>query len=169
MQTQNVMQQEPELAALAAQADRLHVISVHSTRTLREFVAAALSYMPGWMRALYRVRWVFVRLLGTVQDGIPREENIAPGDISFREGDPGGFFTVVAAREGRYWAGEARDAMISGYLAVVAEASPDGGHLYHLVTMARYRCWTGRIYFNVINPFHHMVVRAMAREAAGAD
>lgn len=157
----------PALARLAGDADRLHVKSVECPKTLREFLAAILSYMPGWMRMLYRVRWLFVRLLGTRQEGVPGQLAIAPEELSFTPGGAAAFFTVVAAEEGRFWAGEAKDRMISGYLAVVAEPLETGANRFHILTMAKYHHWTGPIYFNAINPFHHLVVFCMARAGAG--
>lgn len=157
----------PELAAIADTADHIHVKSVECRKNLREFLAASLSYMPGWMRFLYRVRWVFVRLLGASQDSLPSRPNIDPKDVAFAKGREASFFTVASACEERYWLGEATDKMITGYLGVFAEPLGDGANRFHIVTMVKYRHWTGRIYFAAITPFHHLVVYFMAREAAG--
>ena len=70
---------------------------------MRAFIAGLFSYMPWWLKALYGVRWAFVRLLGMKQEGVP---------------------------------------------------------------IVDYRHWTGPVYFNVIRPFHHLVVAAMLRSAA---
>ncbi|XXF76233.1 DUF2867 domain-containing protein [Myxococcaceae bacterium GXIMD 01537] len=37
---------------------------------------------------------------------------------------------------------------------------------FHVATIVRYRRWAGPVYFNVIRPFHHLVVRGMLRHAA---
>jgi hypothetical protein len=37
---------------------------------------------------------------------------------------------------------------------------------FHVVTIVHYRRWTGPVYFNVIRPFHHLVVYQMAKSAA---
>jgi len=44
-----------------AGADHIDVKTVVGTVSLREFVAAALNYQPGWVTGLYHVRAVFVR------------------------------------------------------------------------------------------------------------
>lgn len=157
------------LEAIPALADRLsavnylHVKTVESRQSLREFAATGLSYMPGWMRLLYRVREYFVMLLGIRQEDMPRKETIAPNELSFRPGDLGSFFTVVAGEEDRFWLGEARDDMIVGCLGFVCEPGQDGINRFHLITTATYLRWQARIYFNVIRPFHHLVIHAMAR------
>ncbi len=157
----------PEVAALVRGADDLHDKIVVSDMSLREFLAAVLSYMPEWMRLLYRVRAGFVRLLGTRQEEIPEKEDIAPEEVSFTPGERGAFFTILAAKEGEYWLAEARDRMIVGYLGVVVEQLEGGGQRLHFLSGARYLRWTGRIYYNVILPFHHLVINCMAREALG--
>lgn len=169
MQSLEAVASVPELAAIAAKADRVYVIHVECRKSLREFMAAALSYMPGWMRLLYRVRWVFVRLLGTSQDGVPSNTSIAPKDIPFTTGQGASIFTVTSAREGTYWLGEATDKMITGYLGVVAEPLGNDVTRFHLFTLAKFHRRVGRFYFAVITPFHHLVVFCMARKAAGGE
>lgn len=167
MKQGNAIAAIPELAAIAAGADRIHVKSVDCRKNLREFLSAALSYMPGWMRFLYRVRWVFVRLLGASQDGVPASLFVAPEDVAFANGEDASIFTVAAAKEGSYWLGQATDKMVTGYLGVIVEPLENGVNRFHIVTMVKFRHWTGPIYFTVITPFHHLVVMCMAREAAG--
>jgi hypothetical protein len=125
--------------------------------------------MPGWMRFLYRVRWVFVRLLGASQDGVPASVFVAPEDVAFAKGEDASIFTVAEAREGSYWLGEATDKMVTGYLGVIVEPLESGANRFHIVTMVKFRHWTGPIYFTVISPFHHLVVACMARVAAGGE
>jgi hypothetical protein len=37
---------------------------------------------------------------------------------------------------------------------------------YYIVTIVHYLHWTGPVYFNLIRPFHHLVVARMARAGA---
>jgi hypothetical protein len=133
---------------------------------MRVFVAALISYMPGWLRLLYRARGVLVRLLGGRQDSIPDARALDPEELSLTPGDPAAFFTVVAAEDERYWVAEARDRTLSGYLAVAVEPLEGDSRRFHVICMARYRHWTAPIYYNAINLFHHLVVHAMVRHAA---
>ncbi|MFW5489380.1 MAG: DUF2867 domain-containing protein [Desulfovibrio sp.] len=156
----------PEIAALCDGADHVDVKQTVSTKSLREFIAAALSYMPGWMVALYKVRAVFVRLLGLKQDGYPGKNKVAPQDVIFTPGDMGTFFKVKGGQEDQYWIAGATEKHLSGYLAIAADPLPDGTKRFHLATIVYYHHWTGRIYFNIIRPLHHVVVWAMLRHAA---
>jgi hypothetical protein len=155
-----------ELAAIAREVDGIHAQSVECRKSLRAFLASALSYMPGWMRWLYRVRWVFVRLLGARQDGVPAPVVLAAENVPFAKGEEASIFTVVEAKEGSCWLGKATDKMVAGYFGVIAQPLENGLNRFHVVTMVQYRHWTGRVYFTIINPFHHLVVACMVREAA---
>ena len=156
----------PELAALMADADYVDARTAVSDKALRPFVAACLSYMPGWMVLLYKVRALFVRLLGMRQNGYPGDTAVGGDDISMTPGDRVGFLTVTMARDGEYWVGEATEKHLSGYLVTAAEELGDGRRRYHALTVVKFRHWTGPVYFNVIRPFHHIVVRAMMAHAA---
>ncbi len=155
----------PALVDLCEKAHDLHVVSFQSDMSLRSFLASSLSYMPGWMRFLYRVRKRFVALLGIDQDGIPETEGIRPQDVSFTPGEAASFFTVVAAQEERFWLALAQDDIITGYLAVVVEEHERCHRRFHFMTGAVWQGWKGRVYYNAILPFHHLVVRCMLRNA----
>jgi len=129
--------------------------------TLREFIAGALSYYPAWLKALYWIRARFVRLLGMRQDGIPTIPHFLPEDVAFEAGKYATFFKVEDAAEDLYWIASANDSHLNAYLAVVVEPLSDGSNRFHLATIVQYNNWAGPIYFNVIRPFHHIVVRAM--------
>lgn len=158
----------PAVHKIISRSDRVHVKTVVCDKGLREFVAAMLSYMPGWMRFLYWVRGYLVILLGNSQDSIPQKQELQPEKIGFNPGDPASFFTVVSASEEAFWIAEARDKMIAGYLGVIVEPLDNGEKRFHVLTTAEYLHWTARIYFNLISVFHLIVVGCMAREAAKA-
>ena len=155
----------PELAPLMDAADRIHVRSVETDLPLRTLVVRVLSYTPGWMLGLYRLRAVLVRLLGTRQEGMPGRVALEPEEVSFTPGDPAAFFTVAAAEEGLFWAASARDGIIEGTLAVARESVPGGPDRCHVLTLARFVRPAGRVYFTIITPFHHLVVAGMLRHA----
>ena len=67
------------------------------------------------------------------------------------------------AREEHYWIAEAKDTHLNAILGVVVESLPEQQQkLFHVVTIVFYRNWAGPVYFNVIRPFHHLVVGGMA-------
>lgn len=148
-------------------ANHIDVRHVDSHKSMREFIAAALSYMPHWMVALYKIRAMFVRLLGLKQGGYPGAEKVKPEDIIFSPGTMGSFFIVEDGEEERYWIAGATEKHLSGYLVIAVEPLSGRMKRFHMATIVHYRHWTGRVYFNIIRPFHHVVVWAMLRHAAG--
>lgn len=157
----------PDLKAILDRADDADVRIVDCAKDLPAFVADLLAYMPWWMRGLYRLRKVLVLSLGGRQDLAPKPVAMRPEDVPMAVGDPVSFFTVVASGK-NHWAAEAWDRHISGCLAVAVEPLDDEVNRFHVMTAARYRHWTGRVYYAVIYPFHHVVVHCMARHAATA-
>ncbi len=159
----------PEVLRPFAQgADHVDVKTVESETSLRGFLAGLLSYQPTWVTALYGVRAVFVRLLGMRQHGLPRPQHLRPEDIPMAPGAAASFFTVRHAEEEHVWVVSVVDTHLEATLAVVMEPTGGPRKRFHVVTLVHYRKWTGPVYFNVIRPFHHLVVGAMARNAAGA-
>lgn len=154
------------LQPFLAHADHIDRKTITSPVSLRSFVAGLLMYHPGWVRVLYRIRLGLVRLLGIGQSGLPRPAPLDVADVPMQSGATAGFFTIAAAQEERYWVAYASEAHLTAHLAVVAE--PVGEHLrrFHVVTIVHYHSWAGPLYFNLIRPFHHLVVGGMMRAAA---
>jgi hypothetical protein len=157
------LQTIPELASLAREADVIDIKTVEGQVTLREFIASMMGYYPEWIKALYRIRAVFVRLLGMRQEGIPRDVRLRPQDVPMTPGAHVSFFSVAAACEDALWLVGVNDKHLSAWLGVVVEDLPGAPHRFHVITLVKYHHWTGPVYFNVIRPFHHLVVRQMAR------
>lgn len=152
----------PRLRALVEGADHVDVKTVEGDLPLRRFLYGLLSWQPGWVRFLYRIRAVLVRLLGMRQKGVPSASEVRPEDISFTPGDRASFFTVVDAEEDRFLVAGVTESHLTAYLAVVTEPGR-----FHVVTIVKYHRWTGPVYFTVIRPFHHLVVLSMARAGVG--
>ncbi|WP_164689724.1 DUF2867 domain-containing protein [Herpetosiphon llansteffanensis] len=162
------IQQHPILAPLIAQANHVDVKTrqiqtAQPEQELRRFIAAMIGYNPRWMQSLYAIRWGFVRLLGMRQEGLPDTKQLRPEQVPMQAGQNLSFFKVAAAAEGQYLVASASESHLTAWLAVVLE--PRGGLAYnlHTVTIVRYHAWTGPVYFNVIRPFHHVVVNQMIK------
>ncbi len=168
MKKSSILTDKPGLAALLAEADHVDVKTVAGSCTLAEFIAGMFSYYPGWLKNLYRIRWGLVRLLGMKQDGIPQAVRMQPEDVPMTPGEKATFFTVIMAEAERYWVAAASESHLTAYLGVVAEPCANGNRFY-VVTMVRYHRWTGPVYFNVIRPFHHIVVQKMAEAGVKQD
>lgn len=147
-------------------ADHVDVKVITAEIGLREFVAGALSYNPGWVKALYGVRAGFVRLLGMRQEGIPPSLTMRAEDVSMTPGEAAAFFTVTHAEEEGHWVAAATDRHLTAHLGVVVEPLDGARRRFHVVTVVHYHNWAGPVYFNVIRPFHHLVVAQMIRAGA---
>ena len=154
-----------ELNPYLAHADVVDVKQFDGETTLRRFIAAMLSYYPWWLVALYRIREALVRLLGLVRheepDTLPA---LSAQDVSFTPGAQNSFFTDRGGREVRYWIAETPDDRhLRAYFGVVREPLTETVSRFHVITTVYYKHWTGPVYFNLIRPFHHLVVARMAR------
>jgi hypothetical protein len=160
--TDILLRRLPALAPLLDGAGHVDVKSIEGEVELREFIAGMISYQPAWIRSLYAARWLVVRLLGMRQDGLAPSMTMSAEDVPMTPGAAATFFTVTMAGEDRHWIAEATESHLTAYLGVVAEPLA-GRRRFHVVTIVRYRRWTGPVYFNLIRPFHHLVVRQMMR------
>jgi len=154
-----------ELEKYFQKADFTDVKVFEGETTLRKFIASMLSYYPWWIVRLYRIRKLLVGLLGLVKHEAPRElPNLQPEDVSFTEGENVTFFIVRSAKEDAYWFSETpEDKHLRAYFGVVVEPAGSSLKRFYVVTTVFYKHWTVPIYFNLIRPFHHLVVSRMAR------
>ena len=161
----NTISQIPQVAQLLKGANYIDIKTIEGQTSLRQFMASMLSYYPGWVVFLYRIRTILVKLLGLVEHPAPQTlPKLGPQDVSFAVGEAVTFFTVRLAEEKHYWVGETpEDKHLSAYFAVVAEPLEDHRNRFHVATIVYYKHWTGPVYFNLIRPFHHLVVGRMMR------
>ncbi|WP_420632146.1 DUF2867 domain-containing protein [Candidatus Leptofilum sp.] len=152
----------PNLPELMETADHIDIKTISGDVSMRQFIAEMLSYYPDWIKFLYRIRWFFVRLLGMKQEGIPQNMVMQPENVSFVPGDPAAFFKVQMAEEDRYWFVAETESHLTAHLGVIMEPGHDENR-FHVLTLVHYHRWTGPVYFNVIRPFHHIVVRQMMK------
>ena len=136
-------------------------------KSLRQFIASMLSYYPWWIVMLYRVRKLLVSILGLVKHAEPDElPNVQPEDVPFTPGAIATFFIVQCAQEERFWVSETpEDKHLRAFFGVVKEPLTPSVSRFYVFTTVYYKHWTGWVYFNLIRPFHHLVVVQMARYA----
>ena len=160
-----IVTQVPEIRALMKDANHVDVKSFRGQASMRGFIASMLTYHPAWLKALYGIRAGFVRLLGMRQPDIPFAATMTTNDVPMTAGDYATFFKVEDAKEEAYWLSSADDSHLKAYLGVVVEGDISAERTFHVVTIVHYHNWAGPVYFNVIRPFHHLVVRAMGNAA----
>ena len=146
-------------------ADFIDVKVVEGETTLRSFIAAMLSCYPWWIVQLYRMRKLLVALLGLVKHEAPQElPNLQPEDVSFTPGHTVTLFIVRCAEEEIFWVSETPDdTHLRAYFGVVKQPAGRSINRFHVFTTVYYKHWTGPVYFNIIRPFHHLVVSRMMR------
>ena len=154
----------PNLSAIASRCDHIDIKTYRGKGRMDAFITGFLSFYPGWIKALYGIRWGFVRLLGMKQHGLPdMGQKKRPEDLPMTPGQKATFFTVEAAEAERYWLVSTAEKHLVAYLCVIAEPDSGGQRVFHVITLVEYRNWAGPVYFNVIRPFHHLVVDRMSR------
>ncbi len=154
-----------ELDIFIQNADHTDIKTIDGSVTLRHFISAMLSHCPWWILFLYRIRSFLVGILGLVKHEKPDVlPSIRPEDLSFTPGENASFFIVKIAKENVYWISETpEDKHLKAFFGVVAETISDKTTRFHVFTSVKYIHWTGPIYFNIIRPFHHLVVSSMMR------
>ncbi|MDY6792101.1 MAG: DUF2867 domain-containing protein [Thermodesulfobacteriota bacterium] len=154
-----------ELKKYFQKADFFDVKVFQGKTTLRKFIASMLSYYPWWIVQLYRIRRLLVGLLGLVKHEAPENlPNLKPEDVSFTPGDNVTFFIVRRAKENIFWVSEIPDDKhLRAYFGVVKEPVSHSINRFYVITTVFYKHWTGSVYFNLIRPFHHLVVSRMAQ------
>jgi len=154
-----------ELAFYFQDVDYTDIKSIEGKVGLRAFISGMLSYYPWWIIVLYRIRELIVRILGLVRHPKPEVlPSIAPEDLAFRPGENASFFIVRDAKENAYWVSETpEDKHLKAFFGVVAEQLDNHLTRYHVFTSVKYIHWTGPVYFNLIRPFHHIVVSRMMK------
>jgi hypothetical protein len=150
----------PELDELLPTVDVVDVKTARGAVTLREFTAGALGHSPLWVKALFAVRIIVAQVLRLDTTGIPYSRRLRPETVSFTSGDQAAFFTVVRGEEDHYLLLKVTDNHLIAYLAIITDnARPESE--FKVVTLVQYLRPVGRMYYNLIRPFHHLVLLSM--------
>jgi len=154
-----------ELEKYFKNADFTDVKVFEGNTTLRRFIASMLSYYPWWIIHLYRIRKLLVGILGLVKHEAPEVlPNLRPEEVSFTPGETATFFIVRCAKEDLFWVSETPDDKhLKAYFGVVKEPVSNSVNRFYVITTVYYKHWTGSVYFNLIRPFHHLVVSRIAQ------
>jgi hypothetical protein len=154
----------PEIDDLLPTADEVDVKTAHGDVSLREFVAGALGHGPLWIKALFAVRMVVAQVLRLDTTGVPDARRLRPETVSFTPGDPVSFFTVVRGEEDHYLLLKVSDNHLVGWLAIIRRLDNE----FKVVTLVQYLRPAGPFYYNLIRPFHHLVLLSMCRAGASS-
>jgi len=144
-------------------ADHIDIKSAVGDVTMNQFIAGMFNYQPAWMSFLYRIRWIFVRLLGMKQEGIPQSTQFDPETLDLTIGYKLTFFDIDSVDSDIHLFVSAEESHLKATLGVIREPLDDGMSRFYAITLVHYKSWAGPIYFNVIRPFHHIVVAQMLK------
>ena len=164
----HIFQQYPELEEYFRNIDHCDIKRIEADIRLRAFIAGMLSYYPWWIVFLFRIREIMVHLLGLVKHEKPElPPCLKPEDVSFTPGENASFFIVRQAKENIYWVAETpEDKHLSAHFGVLTEELENHRKKFHVFTTLKYKHWSGPVYFNIIRPFHHLVVARMMKAGA---
>ncbi|WP_319759302.1 DUF2867 domain-containing protein [Maridesulfovibrio sp.] len=164
-QSEAILNSIPQLQKICANADHVYSVKFKSRRNMEDFLIRLMSYKPGWLTLLYKVRGVLARIMGFKHNEF-MDHGLKVSDYNFKRGGQVDFFNSVGFEADKFWLGAVEDTHLTGYIGVVLESAENGIHLYHVFTIVHYTHWTGPVYFNLIKPFSHLVVYCMANYAA---
>ncbi|WP_207263672.1 DUF2867 domain-containing protein [Desulfovibrio sp. Huiquan2017] len=159
----------PGLAGFLDGADHVDVHTMDGCGTVLELAAGILSYRPAWMEALWRMRVGLLRVLGQGRRAVPDRARLTAKTLPCTPGARVGIFTVVRTDRETHWITTGRESHLEAAMAVCAEPLPGGRNRFHVVTIVHYHNRAGAVYFNLIRPFHHLVVHAAMRSVLGRD
>lgn len=156
-----------EIKVLIRQADYVGLKVVEAEDRLEAFLGKMFAYRPRLIRLLYRVRAPLVRLLGFKQDAMPGMDEWIPNEFPMFPCGNVWFFTVRKVERDHYWiAGCPRDRHLDADLAVVARPLEGRRQRFYILTVVRYKHWTGPVYFNMIRLFNLFLIGRMSHAAA---
>lgn len=156
----------PVVAELARGADHLDEKAFRGPAGQSDFVRGILfAPPPGWLRALLALRGVLAKILGLRHETTATEAQ-APRAMPTDIGQGLGMWTVRAFEPGRLWAAGIADKHLNVVLSVLSQPTGQGLFEHRVLTIVHYNHWTGPLYFNLIRPFHHLVVWRCGRRAA---
>ncbi|MBP2216993.1 DUF2867 domain-containing protein [Arthrobacter sp. CAN_C5] len=147
-------------------ANHLDAVSGCASLSLRDGISNALSWQPAWLKLLFLARGGLARLMHLEHPPPSQGRGLRPEKISFRPGDRLGFFTVSAGKEDAYIVLTAEDTHLIAHLILEVEPACNASRsTFRLTTAVYYRRWTGPLYFNIIRPFHHVIMHRMVSAA----
>ena len=118
--------------------------------------------MPGWVAFLFKIRNWMVRPFGLKNEDQDENRNAKLAEC-IRTGGEYKITRVVAKSEDETVICLS-DKHLDAYMSVRIEKAERGNRLLKLSTLVKFHNRLGRIYFGVISPFHHLIVRSKLKQ-----
>lgn len=132
---------------------------VEGPATLKEFVAAFLSYRPTIIQYAYRFRRWQMGVMGFELDLDHADDQLTAETLPLTPGEKATFFDIIQSDGESFWIGDCPESHLKAALGVIAVPLPSGMNRFEVGTAVQYLGWKGRLEFNVVRPFHHWFVR----------
>jgi hypothetical protein len=138
----------PNLREVLKKRDHFDIKSIASNKTLIQFNEQLLTYHPAWVKFLYRVREILLNFLK-----IPYPKNFEP------------VYKTVDSIDDFFWLGVISDSHLTAHLGVLRKKKSPFSATFYVFSIVHYHSRAGKFYFNLIRPFHHLVVHLMMNAA----
>ncbi len=145
-------EQDPWIETVSQGADYRDWKSVYGRVPLDFFVANVLKYWPVWFQS-FRVPQVIIASVFSMRLG-PRGRSVA---VPMTQGDHVAPFKVVSAQSDSHWIGKAEDKNLVAHVVILA-SKQDMRTRFDVGTFITFRRLFGRLYFQMVRPFHHLVL-----------
>jgi len=158
---------EPKNDKLAAKISKHYFRDALATKRINKELSASqlqfaiFAYMPPWVAWLMKIRNYCVALFG-FSVGTEEEGGMAPKIEEMEVGDRAGFL-VVSEKTDDEIVSSAEDKHMAFYLSVAIQ-----GDDVVVSTLVNQKTIIGRIYVNLILPFHYVIARSVINNAIGA-
>ncbi|KIX11765.1 DUF2867 domain-containing protein [Dethiosulfatarculus sandiegensis] len=151
---------------LKSEVDHLDTKYVTTGLSMAGVVAEMFSYKPGWYKGLYIARGWLARILGLehspdnnariTEDQVPEK----PGQVFESLGEN---WKAHKIEPGRFWSMAHEAEHLTAWVFVQKCNKNSGVNEYAVSTLVKYKNPVGRFYFNLIKPFHHLIVKTALR------
>jgi len=130
--------------------------TINHKDSLESITRLVFATMPKWIEGLMKLRNVMVKLIGLSSEK-PKDYN-----ESFAVGGYIGFFKIMNLSETEIVMGADDDHL--NFRAVIS-LQPSLTYNVFVTTLVEYNNKKGKVYMNIIKPFHRLVVRRMVKQA----
>jgi hypothetical protein len=138
--------------------DALATKRTNQKLTASQLQFAIFAYMPSWVGYLMNIRNACVALFG-FSVGTGKESGMSPQGEEMEIGDKAGFLIVTEKTEFEIIS-KAEDKHMAFYLSVAIKADD-----VVVSTLVNQKTLIGRIYVNLILPFHYVIARCVINNA----
>ncbi|WP_243544204.1 DUF2867 domain-containing protein [Pseudodesulfovibrio tunisiensis] len=127
--------------------------------------ARTLSYQPGWLVALRRVRKWVLGLFDREEAGPLEIHRFSADSLPVKQGEMADFFEILGSDGRTYWIGSESVDSYRATLGVVGESLGNGTTRFHVVTLMHFRNRLGPLFFALIRPLHDLFLGLATRSA----